>query len=151
MKLTESNVFGRSRYTPFEMTMRRQRLNDFQRHNNAEIMSVFTELVTAGSQNPAFTLTIFGLKEQHVIRCAAWTGTGSHILAEHPIHDQLLAVFEEEVRPRHNCAYDNAEGACREFWTTLIHGTHAGECGPMIFRGCGWRYEDANGRVLEKN
>ena len=146
--MTTIKVFGRSRHTLYEIRMRRQRLLDAQRRTNADIIAHFSKLIENQGTNPAFTFTIYGLKDVHTIRCAAWTGTGSTAFAACPIREQLLTAFEAEVRPRHNCAEDDAYTACEKFWYSLIRGN---TCGSVdIFRGCGWRYEDASGRVLVK-
>eukprot|EP01048_Picozoa_sp_COSAG05_P013655 COSAG05_NODE_1474_length_4783_cov_4.459863_1_plen_123_part_00 len=119
---------------------------DQQDRNNAEISTYFNKLVHNHGNNPAFTLTIYGLKRQYVIRHAAWTGTGSSSLEMCPIRDQLLDVFEQEVRPRHNCADDDAHAACDNFWSYLCLNSMT----PLVFRGCAWRYADESGKVLEK-
>ena len=134
------------RYTPFDMSRRRQRLDASQDRNNAEIKEYFSKLVHNHGNNPAFTLTIYGLKRPYVIRHAAWTGNGSSSLEMCPIRDQLLDVFEQEVRPRHNCADDDARTACNSFWSFLSIDSRT----PQLFRGCAWRYEDASGNVLQK-
>jgi hypothetical protein len=130
---------------PFVMEQRRQRLEESQARNNTEIIDYFSQLMTTTPPdlNPAFKLTIFGQVHTHVIKSLAWSGAC-------PIEEDLLRVFEAEVRPRHGCQLDDAAKSCYDFWWQLSHWSTRG-CGPCLFRACGWRYEDADGRVLEKN
>jgi hypothetical protein len=131
---------------PFVMEQRRQRLEESQARNNTEIIDYFSQLMTTTPPdlNPAFKLTIFGQVHTHVIKSLAWSGAC-------PIEEDLLRVFEAEVRPRHGCQLDNAAKSCYDFWWRLSHWDINSGCGPCLFRACGWRYEDADGRVLEKN